>query len=301
MPPESYCPFSTIKYKLNSDNDHLFFVSKVDAINEPTLVIPTSLKEEDFQLQTDIRLRKNITFTNIPFGFINRDGWDPQTNLGLIEFNKCFKKLPFISQYWDRNLDPLYQELKETLKSNGRGDRVLEDAQAIEEYEDENMRYLLVILTLILTYNYHKVRIHMLEIKVSRFVSSRSFESIGNGLFATRNLPEGTFISWFRGVITSVAQYMERRAEGKGGYGIKVKGNQILDCYDYCKQRQCWASFSNCPLNIVDTAPDGVEKQDCSRPNAKLVITGYRAYLISSVPIHIGQEVLWKYGNSYGY
>ena len=91
-PENSYCPFPTIRYKLTSASEHLFIVSKVDAINEPALVIPSSLNQEHFQLQMDRQLRKQITFTTIPFGFINRDGWDPETNLGLIEFNKSLKK-----------------------------------------------------------------------------------------------------------------------------------------------------------------------------------------------------------------
>jgi hypothetical protein len=89
----------------------------------------------------DRQLRKQITFTTIPFGFINRDGWDPETNLGLIEFNKSFKKLPIISQYWGKNLDPLYESLKATLTSNGANGRILDDEQAIEEFEDDQMRY----------------------------------------------------------------------------------------------------------------------------------------------------------------
>jgi hypothetical protein len=99
-------------------------------------------------LQTDKRLRNAITFTNIPFGFINRDGWDPETNLGLIQFKRNFRKLPFIKKYWNKNLTPLYRSLKETLSSNGIAGRVVEDEQAIEEYEDEEMRYLCLIIFL---------------------------------------------------------------------------------------------------------------------------------------------------------
>ena len=71
---------------------------------EPALVIPTSLNEADFMLQTDKRLRNAITFTNIPFGFIYRDGWGPETNLGLIQFKRNFRKLPFIKKNCPLNL-----------------------------------------------------------------------------------------------------------------------------------------------------------------------------------------------------
>ena len=57
----------------------------------------------------------------------------------------------------------------------------------------------------------------MLEIKKSKFVTSISLTSIGNGLFATREICKGTLITWFRGDLVSVAQYELRRAAGKVG------------------------------------------------------------------------------------
>ena len=147
----------------------------------------------------------------------------------------------------------------------------------------------------------YKARVRFLRIGVSRFLSSKSLKSIGNGLFASQDLPAEMLITWFRGDIIPIERYGLNKALGRGGYGIQVHEKQILDCHDYCKSKECWASFANCPLNLIDTCPNGgMKKQNCTSANAKLVIhDGNRAYLKSTKPILRGEEVLWKYGKDY--
>jgi hypothetical protein len=138
---EIHCPFPTIKYRLNGIGGHFFFFSKVDIINEPVLVIPTSLQIKDFQYKKQIHERRTVAFTAIPFGFLNRDDWLPNTNVGLSETEDDFSRLPYIRKMWNKNLEPLYTELKQTLRKNGKGGRQLDDEDAIEEYVDEGERY----------------------------------------------------------------------------------------------------------------------------------------------------------------
>jgi hypothetical protein len=60
------------RYKLGSKSEYLFYAESVDSINEPAMVIPTSLQKSDYQFQADVVKRRNIMFTSIPFGFLYR-------------------------------------------------------------------------------------------------------------------------------------------------------------------------------------------------------------------------------------
>jgi len=133
-----------VKHRLDVHGNYYFFFSKVDMINEPALVIPTSLKSTDYQYKSKISDRKNVTFTAIPFGFLNRDDWLPNTNVGLMEIEKNFFRLPYMRKIWgskkkEKNIQSLYQALRTTLLSNGNEEeeRELNDDEAIEEYVQE--------------------------------------------------------------------------------------------------------------------------------------------------------------------
>ena len=154
---ETFCPFPSIQYRLNKSGDHMFFFSKVDNINEPALVIPASLNLDDFKMQSSIPKRRKIRFTSIPFGFINRDDWLPNTNLSLLETEKNFREISYVKRIWDKDLTPLYDELKTTLHRNGNEGRTLEDADAIEEYTEETGNYIY--------YKYSYIVIHMCRLR----------------------------------------------------------------------------------------------------------------------------------------
>jgi hypothetical protein len=136
--------------------------------------------------------------------------------------------------------------------------------------------------------------------------------SIGNGLFANSVIPPNTIITKFIGEIISAQEYNRRDELGKGGYGIQLKCNKILDCYDYCLRRECWASFANSPTNLdhnsVYMLHDGIEywstlpPQSPNKNNAKLFICGRNAYLKSKEKeIPVGHEIMHSYGTSYRY
>jgi len=137
----TFCAFPTIKYRLNSRSEHYYFISKVDTINEPALVIPVSLDEDDFKYQLLVKKRKEVLFTSIPFGFLNRDDWGEGTNLGLIDIDSTFRSLKGIKPMLNReNRQLLYEQLRMTLLKNGKKGRVLEDGDVLEEHLDEEER-----------------------------------------------------------------------------------------------------------------------------------------------------------------
>ena len=93
-------------------------------------------------MQSSIPKRREIRFTSIPFGFINRDDWLPNTNVSLFETEENFREIPYVKKIWDKDLTPLYEELKSTLHRNGNEGRTLDDEDAIEEYDEETGNYI---------------------------------------------------------------------------------------------------------------------------------------------------------------
>jgi len=133
---------------------------------------------------------------------------------------------------------------------------------------------------------------------LSCFININSGNHIGEGLFAINQIQPDEVISKFIGVIIDDAEYERRKSLGKGGYAIRIKIDNILDCYDYCKDRKCWASFANSPLNLVDPH---IPQQKFQKANARILIypENASAYLVSSKIIYAEEEILWKYGATY--
>lgn len=132
--------FTANRYRLGTKGEYMFYAEKVDSINEPAMVIPTSLNKLDYQFQENIAKRREIMFTSIPFGFLFRDDWGDGINYGLNDIHKNFKAFKPIRDTW-RNTDAYFDELKATFLVNGvGGTRRLSDKDAIEEYEDEPER-----------------------------------------------------------------------------------------------------------------------------------------------------------------
>jgi hypothetical protein len=84
------------------------------------------------------------------------------------------------------------------------------------------------------------------------------------------------------------------------GYAVRLRKDKVLDCFDYCVKNECWASYANSPLHLIDTHP--IFDQDLGA-NAVLRIypQNNSAYLIATEDIRIEEEVLWHYGHGYKY
>ena len=131
-----YTPFPKIQYNLTRQGDYKFIFDRVDAVNEPAFVIPVSLRVEDYLFQRSTITRSSIRFTSVPFGFLFRDDWGEGINYGLINIHEAWRSIPCISDSWE-DTDTAYLELKKTLSRNAvNGERVLEDDDAIDDYDE---------------------------------------------------------------------------------------------------------------------------------------------------------------------
>ena len=128
--------------------------------------------------------------------------------------------------------------------------------------------------------------------------------SIGMGIFASIDLHEGDIVTAFTGELIDNETFAMRCAQGRGGYGIQLKKNEILDCYEAAKEGNCFASMANSPHNVriavVDHKGNIVFKKPQS--NCALVIC-YRTrsvrLKISTKIVTRGVELCWRYGRGY--
>ena len=131
-----YTPFPKVQYDLSRRGDYEYIFDEVDSVNEPAMVIPVSLKVNDYLFQSDKLRREKIRFTSIPFGFLFRDDWGEGINYGLNNIHNAWKRIPCISASW-KNTDRAYVQLKETLSRNAaEGTRMLNDEDAIDDYDE---------------------------------------------------------------------------------------------------------------------------------------------------------------------
>jgi hypothetical protein len=120
---------------------------------------------------------------------------------------------------------------------------------------------------------------------------------IGDGLFATEDIPKGKIID-FQGTICNKEQLASFDKEF--GYIVKITKNYYLNCYHYaianpCK---CLASKANSPWQCQFK---GIKaKRNCI---LKVGITHGRKtaalWTIPGIPIRQGDELLWSYGTSF--
>jgi hypothetical protein len=86
--------------------------------------------------------------------------------------------------------------------------------------------------------------------------------------------------------------------KGKGGYALRINKTVILDCYDYCKLNECWASYANSATNLLSPIPPHASP----KANAKLIIRGNNAFLVALNKVILpDMEILTHYGSSYVY
>ena len=109
-------------------------------------------------------------------------------------------------------------------------------------------------------------------------------------LFSTVDILNDTKFVIFNGEKVTIKKYNSRRAKGKGGYGIKIDKDNILDCYEKAKTGECLASMGNSPLNLASPHPQA---------NAKMVIRNGKAYLVAITDIEKDCEILYNYGSTY--
>lgn len=125
---------------------------------------------------------------------------------------------------------------------------------------------------------------------------------IGLGLFSNKSYRKNDCIAEFNGIIRTMKIYRTnyvRVGNNKGGYAIHLNNNIVLDCYSNCKGGTCMASLSNCPQNCFD-----ISKNKLATSNARISIDHRtkRVRLMCDVKrIHIGEEILWDYGEDYIY
>ena len=145
-------------------------------------------------------------------------------------------------------------------------------------------------------------RRQFLYIDVSRFIKTDNRKSIGEGLFTKMAIPPYTVITMYIGDIITADDYKIRDSNGKGGYALHIRKGWVLDCYEYRKTAECWASFANCSSTtgkLVDSRLD-LPFQNPKKSNAHIVIKNGTAYIVSlSNEIPPGNEILVSYSNFY--
>lgn len=111
-------------------------------------------------------------------------------------------------------------------------------------------------------------------------VCARASKIHGLGLFATRDIPPGTRLTYYDGELLSRDEAVRRDAQGKGGWLCSTIAREVvIDGLRKPLAGRGWASLAN-----------------HGRPTARLVRTPDKVWLESTKPIRRGEEVLLNYG-----
>ena len=100
----------------------------------------------------------------------------------------------------------------------------------------------------------------------------------------------------FVGELVTLDNYKIRCEERKGGYGVKIRKGEVLDCYSSAKEFKCLASYSNSPRNARTL------NGEILRANCRICIcsrTNSVSLKVVAKIVHSGSELLWYYGTSY--
>lgn len=124
-------------------------------------------------------------------------------------------------------------------------------------------------------------------------IETRDGKSVGDGLFTSVLIPQGSTIAYFEGNLRTWEQMNNYPNGGKPNcyYTIKLSQDKYLDCYDFYKKKLCFGSYAN--------SPQGCNFKKNGNPassNARLVIHGDTAKLVAKKTIHVNEEILWNYG-----
>ena len=75
--------------------------------------------------------------------------------------------------------------------------------------------------------------------------------SIGEGLFASKDIPPNTVIIFFDGVRRNLEEYTDLFNKEKGGYAHHLDNKHVYDCFNRAKNGLCMASMANSALNLT--------------------------------------------------
>ena len=122
----------------------------------------------------------------------------------------------------------------------------------------------------------------------------RYFDTVGNGLFTDMRIRKDEVIAEFIGEVIMVEEAEARTRAGCGGNMIEVRGDRLLDCYNYLDV--CKASMANSPRHCIN-----VNTKEKAIANARLVIDTMRKKykLVCKSDIGLGEEIIWDYGLQY--
>jgi hypothetical protein len=123
--------------------------------------------------------------------------------------------------------------------------------------------------------------------------------TIGEGLFANVDIPAGTTLAFFKGVV--VTDPDESIMTLHKGYLLQLsKNKEYLDCYEarhnssFPDTEKCYASFANSACGLRDPNNLGITP----RNNAEIMFSP-KPYLRSIRNIKKGEEILASYGNGF--
>ena len=123
------------------------------------------------------------------------------------------------------------------------------------------------------------------------------------GIFARTELRQGDIVAIFTGEFVDNKTFAMRCAQGRGGYGIQLKKNEILDCYEAAKAGNCFGSMANSPHNVrIPVNQDGKIIFKKPKANCTLVLcyrTRSARLKISTTIVIRGDELCWSYGRAY--
>lgn len=118
---------------------------------------------------------------------------------------------------------------------------------------------------------------------------------IGDGLFTNIPLQPKQLIVKFSGeIIPRHPDYDDRVAAGRGGYGILIATNLVLDCYDNAQSRTCLASLANDPRHCFDTV-----NSRSAIANCRIAIRNREVSLrCGDNCVPVGTELSYAYGST---
>ena len=140
----------------------------------------------------------------------------------------------------------------------------------------------------------------------SKSCGIRVSSKLGKGLHTMDKLYANTLVGEFHGTIITVEEYEVKELEGKGGYGIGLRGREgfVLDCYEQCMRGECWMSRANTARNSHSWKRGPQYDMGISlvknRNNCQARQDGDRVRLyVGDRNIQPFSELFWAYGPTY--
>jgi hypothetical protein len=114
---------------------------------------------------------------------------------------------------------------------------------------------------------------------------------IGHGLFSQIIYKKDDAIVEFMGEIIAKDIFKARESEDKGGYGVYITTNEVLDCFNH--RHVCMGSYANDPKNCFNTFYQRLAIANC------YTSTNYKTKTVTlkaKTNIRANVELLWSYG-----